>query len=174
MTFLFYTNQLRLGIFSLTCPRFILYWNRIFKGQTNLWHVRLSTIYKCGQGKKYFKKHFARNIFSQFSQINTRDMTLFSSRYELAMSCISCFCLLIELTYVYTILWGNVYFSSQNDLRCCSGREHQPYKQLKNKKKQNKNTWELALGRDHLCKQAKNSKAWLTSSVALHTKVVFP
>ena len=89
--------------------------------------------------KKYFKKHFARNIFSQFSQINTRDMTLFSSRYELAMSCISCFGLLIELTYVYTILWGNVYFSSQNDLRCCSGREHQPYKQLKNKKKQNKN-----------------------------------
>lgn len=84
--------------------------------------------------KKYFKKHFARNIFSQFSQINTRDMTLFSSRYELAMSCISCFGLLIELTYVYTILWGNAYFSSQNDLRCCSGREHQPYKQLKTRK----------------------------------------
>ena len=34
--------------------------------------------------KKYFKKHFAHKIFSQLSQINTRDRTLFSSRYELA------------------------------------------------------------------------------------------
>lgn len=115
--------------------------------------------------------------FLQFGQINTRDRTLFSSRYELAMSWISCFGLLLELTY-FTRSFGESVLFFPEWLHCCSGQEHQPYKQLKRRKRKiimikNRRTgdaWELALGRDHLCKQAKNSKAlpWLTSSVALH------